>query len=89
MLELGRGRENEELIAMTAGTAKPKCCAICGYYLTTLEQYAGSRCVDPAHWQAAGLLASNDFYPMAQIAAGANTELHRRSDNHHGPVVVS
>ncbi len=58
--------------------AKPDCCPICGYYLTIIEKYAGSRCLDPAHWQAAGLLSPTDFYPMACIAAQANAEQNRR-----------
>jgi hypothetical protein len=66
---------------MTPEMSEPQHCMFCGYYLTTLEKYAGSRCVDPAHWQAAGMLAANDFYPMARIAAGAHAELDQRPNN--------
>ena len=66
---------------MTIKLSKPNNCTFCGYYLTTLDEYAGSRCVDPAHWQAAGMLAAHDFYPMARIAAGAHAELDQRSNN--------
>jgi len=37
-------------------TPKPDCCPICGYYLTMDVEFAGQRCVDPAHWQAAAYL---------------------------------
>jgi hypothetical protein len=57
---------------------QPRSCKICGYYLTTEAQYSGYRCVNPAHWQAAGLLAPRDFYLMARMAAGARAELARR-----------
>lgn len=66
---------------MSTKMNEPENCTFCGYYLTTLDKYAGSRCVDPAHWQAAGMLAAHDFYPMARIAAGANAELDQRSNN--------
>jgi len=66
---------------MTA-SYKPTYCMICGYYLTTDEQYTGNRCVDPGHWLAAGLLAPRDFYLMARMVAGARAELARRRDNH-------
>ena len=62
---------------------KPDPCPICGYYLTTAPQFAGCRCIDPAHWQAAGVLSSRDYYPMAKIASGAHSELNRRPDNHN------
>jgi hypothetical protein len=60
---------------------EPKQCTICGYYLTTSAEYTGRRCLDPAHWQAAGLLASSDFYPMARIAAQAHAEFKVRFDD--------
>jgi hypothetical protein len=60
-------------------TNKPDCCPICGYYLTTAVQFAGSRCVDPGHWQAAGLLALDDYHSIAKIASWANTEHNQRS----------
>jgi len=59
---------------------RPSCCTMCGYYLTTDEKYTGLRCVDPGHWQAAGLLRPRDFYAMARLVAGARTELARRPD---------
>jgi hypothetical protein len=65
---------------------KPSRCPICGYYLTIATQFAGSRCVDPGHWQAAGILAPRDYYPMAKIASGATVELNQRSDN--GPNII-
>jgi hypothetical protein len=34
-------------------------------------------CTDPGHWQAAGLLSSHDYYPMAIITAHANLTLDR------------
>lgn len=46
-----------------------RCCPICGYILTLDAQLLEESCTDPAHWQAAGLLSSNDYYPMAQIVA--------------------
>jgi hypothetical protein len=63
---------------------KPMQCAICGRYLTTIDKYTGNRCFDPSHWQAAGLLASSDFYPMARLAAQANAELNLRFDHQNG-----
>ncbi len=69
----------------TTNTSKPNCCAICGNYLTTVEKYAGSRCVDPAHWQAAGVLTPGDFYPMARIASWAKAEFNQRLNNKNGP----
>lgn len=53
-------------------------CLICGHYLTTQDQYAGNRCTDPGHWQAAGLLAPRDFYLMARMVAGLPAEIVRR-----------
>jgi hypothetical protein len=47
---------------------KPERCSICGCFLTTVDAYNGSRCLDPAHWQAAGLNPLN-FYAMARIMA--------------------
>lgn len=69
---------------MTTDISQPDCCTICGYFLTTKDEYAGARCVDPAHWQAAGVLTANDFYPMARIAAGATPEFDQRTNN--GPL---
>jgi hypothetical protein len=60
---------------------QPRSCKICGYYLTTKAQYTGYRCVNPDHWQAAGLFAPRDFYSMARMAAGARAELARRPIN--------
>jgi len=57
-----------------AETHQPAQCTICGYYLTIGEEFAGYRCLDPAHWQAAGLLTASDFYPMARLAAQAHLE---------------
>jgi hypothetical protein len=59
---------------------KPGHCSICGYYLTTDEQYTDFRCLDPSHWLAAGLLAPTDFYPMARITAQASAEMNQLSD---------
>ena len=59
-------------------TRKPNTCAFCGNYLTTSEEYAGYRCIDPGHWQAAGLLTARDFYPLALVAAQAGSEMNRR-----------
>ncbi len=59
---------------------KPDQCTICGSYLTVVEEYAGTRCLDPAHWQAAGLLHPSDFYPMARIMAEATAEYNSRTD---------
>jgi len=53
---------------MTTNNHQPGRCTICGCYLTTVQDYAGDRCLDPAHWQAAGL-APRDFYAMARIMA--------------------
>ena len=60
---------------------EPNRCVICSYYLTIAQEYVGHRCVDPGHWQAAGLLTSNDFYSMACLAASAFTELNYRDCN--------
>jgi hypothetical protein len=62
---------------MTA-TDGPGCCQICGYYLTKDPQFRSERCVDPGHWQAAGLLKPYDYYRMAEIVTGARAELDRR-----------
>jgi hypothetical protein len=62
---------------------KPPRCPICGYYLTMAVQFAGCRCVDPGHWQAAGVLNPRDYYPMAKIASGAHAEHSRRTNGHH------
>jgi len=57
---------------------QPSCCHICGYYLTITAEFSGHRCLDPGHWQAAGLLRPRDFYPLAQIAAAAHAEFRLR-----------
>ena len=62
-------------------TINPNQCVYCGYYLTFDEKYAGQRCVDPAHWQAAGQLAPRDFYAMARLVAKAGAEIAQRSIN--------
>jgi hypothetical protein len=69
---------------INSNNQKPGCCAICGYFLTASESYAGHRCLNPGHWQAAGLLAPSDFYRMAQIAAKLNAELNHRFDHQNG-----
>lgn len=61
----------------------PERCPICGYFLTTAAEFTGRRCVDPGHWQAAGVLSPRDYYPMAQIASQADVERHQRSTNQH------
>lgn len=64
---------------MTTTYDQPERCPICGYYLTTAVELTGSRCVDPGHWQAAGVLSPRDYYPLAQVASQASVERHRRS----------
>lgn len=66
-------------------TTEPDSCSICGYYLTTANEFAGHRCVEPSHWQAAGLLSSSDYYRMAEIAAWISEELSQRSPNGKTP----
>jgi hypothetical protein len=66
---------------MMTTTRKPDSCSICGYYLTTAIEFSGHRCIDPSHWQAAGLLTSGDYYPMAKMAAWARIETNQRSAN--------
>ncbi len=61
---------------------KPDRCPICGYYLTMAAEFTGSRCIDPGHWQAAGVLGARDYSPMAKIVAWANVELTHRTANH-------
>jgi hypothetical protein len=60
---------------------QPDQCSICGFYLTSTETYGGNRCLDPGHWQAAGILAPTDFYQMAQIAARAQGKINQRFDH--------
>ncbi len=60
-------------------TLRPDRCPICGYYLTLAVEFAGCRCIDPAHWQAAGKLASRDYFPMAKIVSAASIELNQRA----------
>lgn len=62
-------------------TDEPKICPICGYYLTISAQFAGYRCINVGHWQAAGLIAPYDYYMMAKIMARASVELNLRSMN--------
>ncbi len=56
----------------------PDLCQFCGCYFTIINEYCGHRCLNPGHWQAAGLLAPHDFYPMALIAAQRNAEMSFR-----------
>ena len=65
-------------------SCEPGRCTICGYYLTTSDEYVGYRCLDPGHWQAAGVLVSSDFYPMARLAAQAHAELNIRLNDQLG-----
>jgi hypothetical protein len=69
---------------ITMNGHKPGRCAICGYFLTSSEIYAGYRCLNPGHWQAAGLLAPNDYYLMAKITAKSNAELNHRFNHQNG-----
>lgn len=55
-------------------TYQPYQCPICGGYLTTAEEYALSRCHNPGHWLAAGLLEANDFYAMARVVASGRNK---------------
>jgi hypothetical protein len=57
-----------EVEFMSTGNQQ-RCCPICGYTLTLDAHLLEAACTDPGHWQAAGLLSSNDYYPMAQIMA--------------------
>ncbi len=50
-------------------------CPLCGEYLSISEEYIGYSCVDPSHWLAAGRLAPQDFYAMAQVAARATLQV--------------
>ncbi|MCB0175881.1 MAG: hypothetical protein KDJ97_35595 [Anaerolineae bacterium] len=59
--------------------AEPVTCRICGYLHTLSAQYAGNRCVDPGHWQAAGLISFKDYYSLAKVMAEAKNELNYRS----------
>lgn len=61
---------------------EPAPCRICGYLHTLSAQYAGNRCVDPGHWQAAGLISFKDYYSLAKVAAEARKELHHRNNLH-------
>lgn len=63
---------------MTIMINQPERCSFCKYYLTTDPQFVGYRCVDPGHWQAAGLLKPGDYYPLAQVAAIAIVEHKQR-----------
>ena len=69
------GKEESEM-TMT-GSNIPKCCRICGRYLTTVEEFTGYRCLDPGHWQAAGLSPS-DFYAIARVAAIGEQDAAKR-----------
>jgi hypothetical protein len=57
---------------MTA-ISPPHQCLHCGGYLTMNNENPGHRCTDPAHWLAAGVLAQDDFYSMAQVIASTRT----------------
>lgn len=58
---------------------EPATCRICGYWHTLSAQYLGNRCVDPGHWQAAGLISFKDYYSLAKVAAEARKELPHRT----------
>ena len=76
----------KEPAMLTITTNKPTYCAICGYYLTSNERYVGQRCLDPGHWQAAGKLASTDYYVMARLTALSHSEPdHRLEAPQYGP----
>lgn len=47
----------------------PRLCPICSRYLTTAREYGSGRCLDPAHWIAAGELSSDNFYELARVVA--------------------
>jgi hypothetical protein len=57
-------------------SAKPACCPICGQYLTTHIYFYGCRCLEPSHWQAAGLLNKDDYYAMGQLIVQQMLEPH-------------
>jgi hypothetical protein len=44
-------------------------CPICGRTLSLVCADAGADCADPAHWLAAGRVATNDYYTLAQLIA--------------------
>ncbi len=52
----------------------PGRCKICGNYFTTSAEFASSRCMEPGHWLAAGVLSPTDYYPIAKIAARASAK---------------
>lgn len=60
---------------------EPKSCPICGHYQTIAATFAGYRCIDAGHWQAAGLITPRDYYLMAKIAAWAKKDLNLRLMN--------
>ena len=61
---------------------EPITCSICGLFFTLSVQFAGERCIDPGHWQAAGIITVKDYYIMAKIKAEtANEQLSRRNKN--------
>jgi hypothetical protein len=41
-------------------------CPICGRALN-LAKPNGADCIDPAHWLAAGVVAADDYYAIAQL----------------------
>ena len=58
----------------------PQSCPFCGLNLTVDTHSVRRQCVDPAHWQGAGLLSSHDYYAMAKLAARGIMEMARRSN---------
>ncbi|MCB0213516.1 MAG: hypothetical protein KDJ52_29505 [Anaerolineae bacterium] len=61
---------------------EPIACSICGLFFTLSGQFAGKRCIDPGHWQAAGIITVKDYYTMAKIkAAKANEQLSRPNNS--------
>jgi hypothetical protein len=52
----------------------PRRCPICQQLLSLESCFGEQRCTDPDHWLAAGLLAANDYYLMAQLMACAVPE---------------
>jgi hypothetical protein len=65
--------------AMTIYIHNPQRCPICHCFLTAAKEFGSDRCLDSAHWQAAGVLSPSDFYWMAQItAAGHRVKLNQK-----------
>ena len=61
---------------MTVNTQSRRC-PICSGMFTSESRSIDDRCQNPAHWQAAGMLASTDYYQMARITAGAEIKFSR------------